>query len=61
MYVPYFSCDDIAICVQKGFIIYTEINNPHYFGEMCFNLFESHAFLLIHSCILRPTYNTKGI
>ena len=55
MYVPYSSCDNISICVQKGFFINTEINNPHYFGEMCFNLFESHAFLPICSCISRPT------
>ena len=53
-YVPYSSCNDISICVQKGFIIDTETDNPHYFGEMCFNLFESHAFLLIFSCVSRP-------
>ena len=55
MYVSYSSCDDISICVQKGFIIDTEINNPHYFGEMCFNLFESHVYLLIHLGVLRQT------
>ena len=55
MYVPYSSCDNISICVQRGFIIDTEIDNPHYFGETSFNLFESHAYLLICSCILRQT------
>ena len=55
MYVPYSSCNDISICVQKGFIINTEINNPHYFEETCFNLFESHAYLLIWSHVLRQT------
>ena len=34
MYVPYSSCDDLSICVQKGFIIDTQIDNPHYFGEI---------------------------
>ena len=55
MYVPYSSCDDISICVQKGFIINTEIDNPHYFGGTCFNLFETHAYLPICSCVLRQT------
>ena len=55
MYVPYSFCDVISICVQKGFIINTEINNPYYFEETCFNLFESHAYLLIHSCVSKQT------
>ena len=57
MYVPYSSCDDLSICVQKGFIIDTEIDNPHYFGETNFISFENHAHLPMHSRILRP--NTK--
>ena len=59
MYVPYASCNDISICVQKGLIINTEIDNPHYFGETCFNLFESHAYLLIRSHVLRPITQKK--
>ena len=59
MYVPYSSCDDISICVQKGFIINTEIDNPHYFGETCFNLFESHAYLPIRSRVSRPITQKK--
>ena len=57
LYVPYSSCDDLSICVQKGFIIDTEIDNPHYFGEMNFILFENHAHLPMHISVLRP--NTK--
>ena len=38
--VPYSSCNDLCICVQKGFIINTEIDNLHYFGEMNFISFE---------------------
>ena len=57
MYVPYFSCDDISICVQKGFIIDTEIDNPHYFGETNFISFENHAHLPMRTSVLRP--NTK--
>ena len=41
MYVPYSSCDDLSICVQKGFIIDTEIDNPHYFVETNFISFEN--------------------
>ena len=59
MYVPYSSCDDISICVQKGFIMDTEIDNPHYFGETCFNSFESHAYLPIRSRISRPQTQKK--
>ena len=33
LYVPYSSCDDLSICVQKGFIIDTEIDNPITFGR----------------------------
>ena len=57
LYVPYSSCNDLSICVQKGFIIDTEIDNPHYFGEMNFISFENHAHLPICASILRP--NTK--
>ena len=57
MYVPYSSCDDLSICVQKGFIIDTEINNPHYFGKMNFISFENHAHLPVRASVLRP--NTK--
>ena len=57
MYVPYSSCDDLSICVQKGFIIDTEIDNPHYFGETNFISFENHAHLPMRSCALRQ--NTK--
>ena len=56
-YVPYSSCDDLSICVQKGFIIDTEINNPHYFVETNFISFENHAHLPSHANVLRP--NTK--
>ena len=42
LYVPYSSCDDLSICVQKGFIIDTEIDNPHYFVETNFISFENH-------------------
>ena len=56
-YVPYSSCDDPPTCVQKGFIIDIEINNPHYFGEMNFILFENHAPLPMRASVLRP--NTK--
>jgi len=57
MYVPYSSCDDLSICVQKGFIIDTEIDNPHYFGETNFISFENHAHLPNRVSVLRP--NTK--
>ena len=57
LYVPYSSCDDLSICVQKGYIIDTEIDNPHYFGETNFISFENHAHLPIHVSVLRP--NTK--
>ena len=57
LYVPYSSCDDLSICVQKGFIIDTEIDNPHYFVEMNFISFENHAHLPSHASVLRP--NTK--
>ena len=57
MYVPYSSCDDLSICVQKGFIIDTEIDNPHYFGETNFISFENHAHLPSCASILRT--NTK--
>ena len=57
MYVPYSSCDYLAIYVQKGFIIDTEINNPHYFGETNSISFETHAHLPICTSILRQ--NTK--
>ena len=57
LYVPYFSCNDLSICVQKGFIINTEIDNPHYFWEMNFISFENHAHLPIRASMLRP--NTK--
>ena len=57
LYVPYSSCDDLSICVQKGFIIDTEIDNPHYFGETNFILFENHAHLPMCASMLRP--NTK--
>ena len=57
LYVPYSSCDDLSICVQKGFIIDTEIDNPHYFGETNFISFENHARLPIRVSVLRP--NTK--
>ena len=57
LYVPYSSCNDLSICVQKGFIINTEINNPHYFGETNFISFENHAHLPICASVLRP--NTK--
>ena len=56
-YVPYSSCDDLPICVQKGFISDTEIDNPHYFGKMNFILFKNHACLPMRPSILRP--NTK--
>ena len=32
-YVPYSSCDDLSICVQKGFIIDTAIDNPITLGR----------------------------
>ena len=57
MYVPYSSCDDLSICVQKGFIINTEIDNPHYFGETKFISFENHAHLPSCASVLRT--NTK--
>ena len=57
LYVPYSSCDDLSMCVQNGFIINTEINNPHYFGEVDFISFENHAHLPMHASVLRP--NTK--
>ena len=57
LYVPYSSCDDLSICVQKGFIIDTEIDNPHFFGETNFISFENHAHLPIRASVLRP--NTK--
>ena len=57
MYVPYSSCDDLSICVQKGFIIDTEIDNPHYFVETNLISFENHAHLLSRASVLRP--NTK--
>ena len=57
LYVPYSSCDDLSICVQKGFIINTEIDNPHYFGETNFISFENHPHLPIRASVLRP--NTK--
>ena len=57
MYVPYSSCDDLSICVQKGFIINTEIDNLHYFGETNFISFENHAHLPMCASVLRP--NTK--
>ena len=56
-YVPYSSCDDLTICVQKGFIIDTEIDNPHYFGETNLISFENHAHLPMHTSVLTP--NTK--
>ena len=56
-YVPYSSCDDLSICIQKGFIIDTEIDNPHYFGETNFISFENHAHLPMRASMLRP--NTK--
>ena len=56
-YVPYSSCDDLSICVQKGFIIDTEIDNPHYFVETNFISFENHAHLPSRASVLRP--NTK--
>ena len=57
LYVPYSSCDDLSICVQKGFIIDTEIDNPHYFVETNLILFENHAHLPSCASVLRP--NTK--
>ena len=57
MYVPYSSCNNLSICVQKGFIINTEIDNPHYFGETNCILFENHARLPMRASVLRP--NTK--
>ena len=57
LYVPYSSCDDLSICVQKGFIINTEIDNPHYFRETNFISFENHAHLPMPASVLRP--NTK--
>ena len=57
LYVPYSSCDDLSICVQKGYIIDTEIDNPHYFGKTNFISFENHAHLPICASVLRP--NTK--
>ena len=56
-YVPYSSCDDLSICLQKGFIIDTEIDNPHYFGETNFISFENYACLPSRTSVLRP--NTK--
>ena len=53
----YSSCDDLSICVQKGFIIDDEIDNPHYFGETNFISFENHARLPMCTSVLRP--NTK--
>ena len=57
LYVPYSSCDDLSICVQEGFIIDTEIDNPHYFGKTNFISFENHAHLPMRTSVLRP--NTK--
>ena len=56
-YVPYSSCDDLFICVQKGFIIDTEIDNPHYFVETNFISFENQAHLPSRASVLRR--NTK--
>jgi hypothetical protein len=55
MYVPYFSCDELSICVQKGFLTDTLIGNPHYLEETCFIYMESHAHLPIRSRVLRQT------
>ena len=46
LYVPFSSCNDLSICVQKGFIIDTEIDNPHYFGETNFISFVTPVVLL---------------
>jgi len=44
LYLPYFNHNDIQICVKEGYFTNDYIGNPHYFAEMCFVIFESHAF-----------------
>ena len=45
--LSYFNHNDIQICVKEGFFTNDYIGNPHYFVEMHFAIFESHAFFLM--------------
>ena len=44
LYLPYFCHNNDQICVKEGFFTNSYIGNPHYFAEMCFIIFKSHAF-----------------
>jgi len=44
LYLPYFNHNNDQICVKEGFFTNSYIDNLHYFVEMCFAIFKSHAF-----------------